>query len=299
MAFDVSGLSAYTQNNSKEIAVKAVTTPKTAKLLISNKRMIAGIKTKEAIRTMDADVQVQENTGCGRNPQGATTLGEVFLEVGLMKDEQNFCAKSLRNTVYAEYLAKGQAPSEEISSELAQSIMDYRAAKVAAEIENILWKSDKTITGTTNYNKIDGIQKQVSAGFAITASGSDMIQKLKSVHLAMPVEIRGQEDYFLFVGEDVYEEYLSDLDNANKFREGSKDVLSGTSAKLFPTPGLNGSNKVYAIRLSNLAYGVDGEGDADKASFQYSNETQQYYMDFYWAVGIKVIRPAEVGVATV
>lgn len=299
MGFDVSGLSAWVANNSKEIAVKAVANATTASLLISNKRLIAGVKGREAIRTMDADVVVKDGSSCGRTPASTTTLGEKYLDVKPMKDEQDFCGKALRNTIFAEYLQKGQAPAEEVSNELAQAIMDYRAAKISAEIENILWKSDVTITGTTNYNLIDGIKKQVGSGTAITATGDTVIKKLQSVYLQMPIEQRSQADFRLFVGEDKYDEYLVALANANIFKSTDDYKLFGTSGIFQPTPGLNGSNKVYAMRISNMVLGIDGEGDQDKAEFRLSTETNKHYMDFHWAVGVKVMTPAEVGVATV
>lgn len=299
MSFNVSGLSQWVENNRKEIAVKAVASAKFAKLLIENKRVISGVKTREAIRLMDTDVTVQDGSSCGRNPLGSTTLTEKFIDVKPMKDEQDFCAKSLRNTVFAEFLQKGQAPAEEISSELSQAIMDYRSAKISAKIEDILWSSDTAATGSTGMNLIDGVKKQVGVGTAITATGSTIIAKLQSAYLQMPVVYRTQEDFRIFIGEDQYEEYLVALDNANSFRETNAGVLKGTTAKLFPTPGLNGSDKVYMTRISNFVLGMDGEGDQDYAEFKLSEETKKHYMDFHWAVGVKVITTTEVGVATI
>lgn len=300
MAFDVSGLSAWVTNNRKEIVTAAVAGAPTMKFLVEQGRVMYGVKNKEAIRMLDAAVNVHAGGECGaRNPNTTTTLGEKYIEVTLLSSEENLCPKTLRNTVYAEYLKKGQSPSEEITPELSEAISDVKVAKIAKLNEDLLWQSDTTITGTTNFNLFNGIKKQIGAGTAITATGSTIIEKLQHYYSQIDVTLRKQDDFRIFIGEDDYDEYLIALDNANKFREGSKDVLAGTTAKFQVTTGLNGSGKVYGMRASNLVGGMDGESDAEKAEFIWSVETKQYYHDYAYALGVKVLTGAEAYVASI
>ncbi|RZK45905.1 MAG: hypothetical protein EOO97_00280, partial [Pedobacter sp.] len=183
MSFDVSGLSAYVQNNSKAIATKAVANAQTAKLFIENGSVQTGIKGTAAILKMDADVSLQD-AACGiRNPLGGITLSNKTITVKPIMDVQNVCPKTLYSTFYAEMIKKGQAPQEELTPEFAQAIMDLRAKKISAVVEKLLWQGDTAITGATNnLKRIDGIVKQVGSGFAITASGADVIAKLQSIY---------------------------------------------------------------------------------------------------------------------
>ena len=94
-------------------------------------------------------------------------------------------------------------------------------------------------------------------------------------------------------------EYTVALANANIYKPTDDFKLFGTSLTIVPTPGLNGSGKLYAIRLSNMQLGLDGEGDSDSAELRYSIENLQWYQDFQFAVGVAVVRPTEVGVASI
>lgn len=298
MAFDITALSEYVQNNSKEIATKAVANAQTAKLLIANKAVQAGVKGSAAILKMDADVVLQDGSSCSRTAMGDTKLSDKKITVKPIVDYQNICPKALWNTYFAEMVAKGQTPEESLTPDFAESIMDFRAMKIAGVVEVMLWKGDLSATGTTNNKHIDGIIKQVGSGFPITASGADVIAKLQSVYLAMPTEIRQAEDFRIFIGEDTYAEYLVALANKNIFKSTDDTTLFGTTAKLQPVAGLNGVDKAFASRISNFQLGLDGEGDADAAELRYSNETKQWYMDFAFAVGVAVVDAAEVGVAS-
>lgn len=299
MSFDVTALSAYVASNSKEIATKAVANAQTAKLLIDNHQVQGGVKGSAAILKMDADVNFQDGSNCSRTALGSTVLSSKNITVKPIVDYQNICPKALWNTYFAEMITKGQRPEESLTPEFAQSIMDLRAKKIASAIEVLLWQGDTTLTGSTNNKRIDGFIKQVGAGLAITASGSDIIAKLQSVYLQIPIEIRQSEDFRFFIGEDKAAEYKVALANKNLYKETDELTVFGTTAKIQPTAGLNGKNKVYATRISNFHLGLDGEGDAVGAELRYSNETKQWYMDFQFALGVAVVDESEVGVASI
>lgn len=300
MSFNPQSLETYVQDASREIATKAVTEAKTASLLISAGAVTAGVKGSALILTMEADTQFQDGSACGRSPLGGVTLGDIKVAVAPIKDEQDFCNKTLYNSWFSQMLAKGQNPeTETLDASFAQSIMDNRAAKIAEGNEKLLWQGDTALTGANNMKYIDGILKQVSGNTELVETGSDIVAKLQSLYKQYNVTVRKQADFRIFIGEDMYDDYLIALSNANKFKEGAVGTLEGTTAKFEVVPGLNGTGKVVASRISNFHLGIDGTDDSHKAELRYSMETKKWYQDFHWAIGVKVIYADQVYVATI
>jgi hypothetical protein len=304
MAIDTSALEAVIKQSSRKLATKAVSGAKTAKLLMDNKAVTPGVKGTARINKMDADVNFQSGAGCGtRTALGGVTLTEKNISVTPIKDIQNICMDALYDTYYASLIAEGQDPEGENSpNAFINEAMDYRALKVAAQVEKLLWQGDKTLTGSNNLKFIDGFLVQIAAAsdeIAITPTGSTVTAKLQSVYKAMPVEVRKADDFRIFISEELYDSYLIELDTANKFREATAFTLTGTSAKLEVTPGLNGTGKVVATKIDDLHLGVDGMSDADKVILKYSMETEQMYADFHFAVGVAVINTNQIGIASI
>lgn len=296
--FDISALEAYVKGNAKQIATKAITEAPTAKLFLDNGSVQPGIKGSAAVLKMDADVNFQDGSACGRTASGNTTFSDKILTVKPIKDVQNFCYKSLYNSRLVEVISKGQDPeSEQGDAEFIQKTMDLRAKKIAYENEKLLWKGDTTLTGANNLKYINGILTQVEAAGsgsnAITVTGADIIAKLQSFASQVDVTVAAQEDFRIFIGQDDYNALVLAKYNAKYFNPGSEDVVPGTSFKLQIASGLNGTHKAVAGRISAFQMGLDGADDSDKAVLRYSVETEQFYVDFHFAIGVVVVFPEQ------
>jgi len=286
---------------SRDMAVKAIADSQTAKLLIANGSVQAGVKGKASVLQLSQDVHLQDGSACGaRNPLGTTSLGNTTITVAQLKDEANFCAKALYSTYYSYAIGKGQDPRSEgqLLADFLRSILEVKSAEINLANEQLLWNGDTTISGTSNLKYINGILKQLAtAGTAVSlpATGSTIVEKLQNAHLAMPVEIRSKSDYRIFIGQDMYDAYTVALSLKNIYKPTEDYKLFGTTATLVPVTGLNGSNKVVATRLSNLLLGMDGDNESDNVLWNFSLETNSYYCDFHYALGIVVIFPDQVG----
>ena len=298
MAFNSDNLTSYVELKSKEIASKAVGGAKTAALLIQNGAVQTGIKTQAPVLQMNTDIVLQDGSSCGRLASGSTKLSNKMLVVKPIKSNENLCPKDLYGKYYAWALKAGQDPeSEGYDNAFVQAILDQTVEGVASENEKMLWQGDTSLSGSTNLKRIDGLLKQIIAGsyIDISNSGADIIAKLQQAYLKMPVEVRNKPDFRLFIGEDTYDEYITALANKNIFKSTDDITLFGSRAKLEPIPGLNGTNTIVAARISNLQLGLDLEGDADKVSFKYSQETEQWYKDVHYVLGIVPIYVEEIG----
>lgn len=308
MAFNISGLSTYVANIDPALYSKSVAGAKTAKDLISAGSVVFG-KGRVAIRTMALDANFQSgDDSCGRNASGDITLGDTYMDIVRIKDEKNLCFQDLENTYYAMSVNGSIQPSEEgPNADFANAIVGLRVSKIAEANEKALWISDTGLTASfgsdyTNFNKYNGILKQVSAGspISLTASGSTLVEKMQNAVLTMPVKVYSQSDFRLAIGEDVYNEYLVALANKNIFRPTEDTSVFGTMAKFWVVPGLNGTRKIVGVRLSNLRLGMASQADLDRVDLEYLKDStfHGWTSDAYFSIGVKVIDTTEVGYGT-
>lgn len=297
--FDVSAIGSFVSNDSKEIAMRSVATAPTSKALIASGNVQFGVKGTAKLLKLSSDVSLVDGSSCGRTGGSTIVLSGKDIVVKPIADEANLCTKSLWNTFYAWALNTGSSPKEEMLPAFAKYIMDDRAAKIAATNEKLIWQGDTSLTGTTNMKRIDGIGKQVTYNATSGTTGSTIVQKLQNFFLSQDVDVRSQDDFVIALGKDVYDEYIMALATANIYKPTNDLTLFGSTAKLFPTSGLNGTRKIYGVRWSNITLGLDGEGDADTANLEYSIETKNFYMDFNYGLGVAISWAEEARYATV
>lgn len=299
MSFDKTALSNYVELKSKEISSKTVSESKTAKLLISTNNVQVGVKGSAPILKADSDTVFQDGSTCGRVASGDVKLADKQITVKIIADKQNLCPKTLINTYYSWVIGSGSEPEgQAVEAAFASYIMDLRSAKIQEQNEQLLWKGDTALTGSNNLKFINGILKQVaSLAININSTKTTLIEKLQDSFLKMPVKISAKDDFRIFIGEDMFAQYLVELANKNIYKDQDDYKLFGTNATLIAVPGLNGTNKVFMTRLSNLQLGVDGTSEDEKATLKYSMETEQFYQDFFWSIGISVIYEDESGLA--
>ena len=90
MAFNVTGLTNYTNEQSTELVVKSLFGGKTAALLQAAGQVQVGVKSAEALNILDSDVYFQAD-GCGYTASGNTTFSQRTITVGKIKVEETLC----------------------------------------------------------------------------------------------------------------------------------------------------------------------------------------------------------------
>ncbi len=90
MAFDVTGLSNYTKEESLQLLTKAMFTAKTANLLNAAGQVLPNIKSAEILPLLYSDVYFQSDS-CSYQTSGNTTLSKRTLTVGKVKVQETLC----------------------------------------------------------------------------------------------------------------------------------------------------------------------------------------------------------------
>ena len=311
MAFDVSALAAYTEQNEALLVTDSVLGAKTAALIKSAGNVMVGVKSAETINIMDTDAIFQAGGSCGFTASGSTTFTQRTVTVGKIKVNESLCPKDLE----AKYLQKALPTGSMYDSiPFEQEFADKKAKTIAAQLETALWQGDTT-SGNTNLSKFDGLVKLIGAATGVVAANvstyisgaplstitaGNVISIFDGVYQAIPAQVVAADDMTIFCGQDVFRTYTVALKNANQFhysidvKADSEFVLPGTPIKVIALQGLNGTNKVYAMRISNLFLGTDLLNEEEKFEIFYAKEADQVRFVSEFKMGVNVAFPDEI-----
>lgn len=143
----------------------------------------------------------------------------------------------------------------------------------------------------------------VNSGTPVTSiTASNVISILQSVYNLIPAKLLDKEDLRIFVGMDVLRRYQAALVTANLFNYPAvndavnkfQTVLHGTNVIIEAVQGLNDTNEIYAMRLSNMAMAVDMIDEDGKFEFFYAKEAMEHRYAAAFKVGVNVAFPDEI-----
>ena len=95
MAFVVSSLANYTEENVTQLVASSVLGSKTITLIKDQGNVMLGVKSAETVNIMDTDAFFQDGSSCGFNASGTTTFTQRTLTVGKIKVIDRFKNKDL------------------------------------------------------------------------------------------------------------------------------------------------------------------------------------------------------------
>jgi hypothetical protein len=311
MAFNVDALAAYTEQNEALLVTDSVLGAKTAALIKSAGNVMVGVKSAETINIMDTDAIFQAGGSCGFNASGSTTFTQRTVTVGKIKVNESLCPKDLESKYLQKALPTGSMYD---SIPFEQEFANKKAKTIAEQLEISLWQGDTTSVNV-NLNKFDGLVKLINAASGVVAANAstfisgaplstitaaNVISIFDGVYQAIPAKVVAADDMTIFCGQDLFRTYTVALKNSGSFfyqidvKADSEFVLPGTMIKVVALAGLNGTNKVYAMRLSNLFLGTDLLNEEEKFEIFYAKEADQVRFVSEFKMGVNVAFPDEI-----
>jgi hypothetical protein len=310
MGFNVSALANYTEQNAALLVTSSVLGAKTATLIKSAGNVMVGVKSSETINIMDTDAIFQSGGSCGFTASGSTTFTQRTVTVGKIKVNEALCPKDLE----AKYLQKALPTGSMYDSvPFEQEFADKKAKTIASQLETSIWQGD-TDSVNVNLNKFDGLVKLIGAASGVVAANAstyisgaplssitaaNVISIFDGVYQAIPAKVVAADDMTIFCGQDLFRTYTIALKNSGSFnyqidvKADSEFVLPGTTIKVVAVAGLNGTNKVYATRLSNLFIGTDLLNEEEKFEIFYAKEADQVRFVSEFKMGVNFAFPDE------
>ena len=168
MAFNVSALSNYTNEQSTELVLKSLFGGKTAAILQAAGQVQVGVKSAEALNILTSDVYFQAD-GCGYTASGNTTFTQRNITVGKIKVEETLCPKTLE----AKWMQTQIAPGSPTEVPFEVQIGTDKSNNIAKLLEVSMWQGDTATSNTNpNTNRFDGFVKIIDAASASTVAGN-------------------------------------------------------------------------------------------------------------------------------
>ena len=309
MAFVVSSLTNYTNEQSTELLGKALFGGKTAAMLYNAGQVQVGVKSAEALNILSSDVYFQTDA-CSLTPSGNTTFSQRVITVGKIAVAETLCPKTLE----AKWMQTQIAPGSATALPFEDQIGAEKARVIAENLEIALWQGDTASTNTNpNTNKFDGLTKLLdNAGFggagavsgnttgatAITSSNIDDL--ITAIYQAVPARISEKNNLTLFVGIDTYKTMLVKLKALNLFHynpDAGTDmqmVYPGTNVTVIGVGGLSGTNKMICTHLTNIYLGTDLAHEEEQFKFVFDPLTENVWFKATCKYGVQFAFPNEV-----
>lgn len=318
-ALNVTGLTDYVKENEDILLTKSLFGGKTIDLITSEGNLMLGVKSTEKIAILATDAIFQDGTGCTRTASGSTALTQRQITVGTVAVVEDICVADLEKKFLANKLARG-ANNNKLPFE--QEYSNLKADTVAKQLEIAVWQGD-TAHSNVNINKFDGLIKIIDAatgvidansatyiasGAPIAAATGITLSNVKAIvnamWLALPADVTGQDDIRIFCGWDTFNKFINAFTDQNLFNfapSGSEVsaangvvIIPGTNYKLTAVHGLDGTNRLFAMRMSNLVFGTDLESDYEDFTMMEDQFKDYLRFKMRFRAGVQVGFPDEI-----
>lgn len=299
----VSGLSAYVEEQRYPLLRKAILGGNSISKMVPQ----LGIKTKAKINYISTDADFQDGSSCGFSPSGTTEYTQREIETGIIKEELEWCFKTLWGKYLEnQYRVKADPQAMPFEEEITGELI----AKINKKLEKAVWQGD-TDSADANLNKFDGLLKifGVESASTIDASGvttaSTVYDVVKAVIMAMPEELL-EKDAVVMLAPELYRDFAMELVDKNFYHYDPQNgavtdagfLFPGTSIRVEKVAGLAGSKKVIGTYWKNLFFGADLLGEEERFRLWYDEEDEMFRFRALWNSGVQVAFPDEVVIAT-
>ena len=279
---NLSQLSVYVDENKLDLIRKSVLGAKTINYLNIQTDVVG--KTK--INLLDTTVQFGDGAACGWNEAGTSTITQREINPAPIKVNMSFCDKAMQK-----YFMNHQ-----ITVAAGRSTLPFEEDFIAGVVEGVGKKLEDAIWNGITINEVqyDGFVQIVTKS---VTTGSTVYDSVKNLYTSIPSA--SLMDTVIFIGIDGFRSLAGELTAKNlyhydpKVDEAFEMVLPGTTTRVIGVPGLDGSNKAYAINTKHAFYGTDMQNDNETFDFWYSKDNQEFRLAINFVEGVQVAFPDE------
>lgn len=313
MALDLTGLTAYIDEQNFPMVTKSLIGGRTASMLTPQ----IGVKGKTKINLMDVDVVMQDGSGCAWNASGDVDLTQREIDAKLVKINLELCPKDLNAYYWRTQMAAG---THQESIPFEEQFANYLVEKVQDEIEKVIWGGNFA-TGVGNLGMFDGLLIPTASFTDCNAatgsfptplttglSISNILEAIERIYVETPSAAVAKSDFKIFLGTDKFRTLAAALMNGNGLSSAGGQlnnytsdfdplrlIFPGTNIEVVGVGGLEGFNAAYGMSMSNAFLGVDLDADSSKIESWYSQDDRKYRVAIEFTMGTQFAYPDQVG----
>lgn len=303
--YDVSGLTAYVDEQREDLIVKSVTEARTLQYI----NIQQGVKGSQELKLMDDSIVYQAGD-CTMTPSGDTVFTDRAIAVETLGYMKKFCQKDL-DGFWTQLALRPGASAEDKELPFEAQLTAYLLELHALELDKLIWKGDK-VSGSGNLQFMNGFRQFLTTGngcvnlnTSSTASinASNAFDVFYEVFINTPTNVAEATDFICFTGRENFNFLVKDLVDQNFFHYNPAQIGSlteitvpGTNMRVVSVPGLNGLDNIYTGRASHFVFGTDLASDFEAYDLWYSQDDDVIYIRSKFRAGVQVPFLDQIGV---
>ena len=317
MALDLTGLTAYIDEQNFPMVTKSLIGGRTASMLTPQ----IGVKGKTKINLMDVDVVMQDGSGCAWNASGNVDLTQREIDAKQVKINLEFCPKELNAYYWRTQMAAG---THQESLPFEEQFANYLVEKVQNEIEKVIWNGDFA-GGSGNLAMFDGLiipsasftDCNVGTGsfptpLATAITISNVLEAIERIYVETPSAAVAKGDFKIFLGTDKFRVLAAALMNGNGLTSAGGQlnnytssfdplrlIFPGTNIEIVGVGGLEATNDIVGFSVANAFLGMDLSEDSSKIESWYSQDDRVFRVAMEFTMGTQFAYPDQVGIVSV
>tara|TARA_R110002110_G_scaffold153552_1_gene347020 strand:- start:15733 stop:16692 length:960 start_codon:yes stop_codon:yes gene_type:complete len=314
MALDLTGLTAYIDEQNFPMVTKALIGGRTASMLTPQ----MGVAGKTKINLLDVDVNMQDGSGCAWNASGNVDLTQREIDAKQVKINLELCPKDLQGFYWRTQMAAG---THQDSIPFEEQFSNYLVEKVQDEIEKVIWNGDAQTPAAGNLGMFDGLVMpralytdcNLGTGsfptpLTTAVTISNVLEAIERIYVETPSAAVAQGDFKIFMGTDKFRVLAAALMNGNGLSSAGGQlnnytsdfdplrlIFPGTNIEVVGVGGLDGFNDIYGMSMANAFLGVNLSEDSSKIESWYSQDDRVFRVAMEFTMGVQVAVPANVG----
>jgi hypothetical protein len=275
MAFNVTALAGWVNENSQTLLTQALLGSQTADLIT----VIPGIKYKQTLKYLETNAIIQAG-GCGYSATGDTTLTDKEVSVVSMKVQEDLCPSDLEDTS----MQLSMRPGKNQNIPFEQLWADRKVAQLQTAIETMVWSatnaSSVKCAGFKYLMDNDAGVFDYSFNFCTTGrTASDYLNAVYAMFNKLTPETKSKTDLTLFVSYEAFALMIQALVIGNLYHIDmsgnngySPFIFPGTSIKVVPIKAIACFGVLTPA--SNLVWATDLLSESDQLKVWWSEDQQ-------------------------
>lgn len=309
MSFDLSALTAYVDQNSKDLILPLHFEGQTAQ----NVTLKGGVKYKEALQLFQVNAVPQDGNGCGFNATGDGVFSQREIEVKKIKYQNQWCMDDLLEYWTQTLLVPGST-EEDRQMTFQRAVVQELVGQIVENNEYADWRGDTT-SADAALSRYDGFLKIIDAAGTAQSGNTSGLSSITGgasgnadtvvfeMCDARPAKLKSPtRQTLLFCGLDTYQKFLDKLLRSNLYHvdvsaqgdEFMMKVPGRTNVTLIGTNGLTGTDRLILAEKRNLVIGFDLANDHEQFYLEYSFRDQILYSSIKYKRGVQVAYPDEI-----
>ena len=295
MAYNLAGLTAYTEQDAKKLIYKIIAHDDMSKYM----NVQTGIKTAETINIISTEGVWQAATNCNPTASGDSAITQRTLTVGQISIVLEWCEEQLEEFYTQKAMVAGSTFDmltfrDQIVNDVIQNI--HKRKSVA------IWQGDTT-SGSAYLDKFDGLIKIIGAASGVVTatpvawSVANSRTAVQNVLTAITDDMLAQGDKLkIFMGTSEALDYRLKLGIDNLYHMTGADVklrAENSNIEIIPVIGLSGTKRIYAISTDNMYLGTDLKNEEEKLQFKVL-ENEKIRLTIKTKYGVQIAFPDQI-----